>query len=261
VSQARSPRVGIADALPTSAMVPRAPVSTASSSHCTSPSTTWPIPDRPAAAQGISDAELVCLAVVEALLDASSERQWPPLVSSRIGHLAPISAATASGCASSRRPPARCFAMSSWHRSWCVTECQCWTPHRCHARRRGRRSNATSWRATPDTGTAVAPPLVGVRLHILSTPYELARPRARTRERRRTRRAQRPAWARRSWRPPAAIRVHTRRAPSSNPVQLATTRRRLIAYAIKRTMKSIYVDQRDSTSSAEGSIEDRQRPW
>jgi hypothetical protein len=152
----RPPRIGVAPTTSTSReKASCAPSSTTSSSHCMSPSMSWwsPAAGR-AAAPGLSDAELVCLAVAQVLLGYHSERRWLRAVHGRLGHLFPYVCGQAADNRRLRRAAPwspRSWVPWRWPARRGATSGGCWTRPRSPAAPRGRRSSAASWLAGPAT--------------------------------------------------------------------------------------------------------------
>jgi hypothetical protein len=136
-------------------------------------------PWRPAVgiAPKLSDAELVTLAVMQALLGFPSEARWLRYARAHLGHLfptCPSSPATTSACA----PPPRCSSSSSgrWPatRGFGPTTCGWPTPPRWSAAAPPKPSTAPSWPGGPSTAIAPATrATLGLRLHLICTLHGL----------------------------------------------------------------------------------------
>jgi len=110
----------------------------------------------------LTDAELLCLAVAQQLLQVASERRWIRYVHTYLAGLFPHLPGQ-SGFSKRLRAAGPLIAAV-------ITElaretpgpiiCGCWIPLRCRAPPPGRRSSAPSWPATPATATAPATPAI-----------------------------------------------------------------------------------------------------
>jgi hypothetical protein len=105
---------------------------------------------RPGRPPRLSDAELVCLAVAQVLLGCNSERRWLRFVGHRLRHLFPYVPGQ-SGYNRRLRAAAPALRLTLEHlaapRRRGGTSGGCWTPPRCRAAPRGRRSSAVTWPA------------------------------------------------------------------------------------------------------------------
>jgi hypothetical protein len=159
-AETRPPRVGVALATSTSWEAPCTPVSTTSSSHCTSPSTScW--------ARGGDQ-------VTHPGCRTPSWSAWPwPRSCSGSPRSGTGCASRPSGwgtCFRTCRPPRPTIGGCAAPRPWSAwpsttwpstprpggTSCAWWTPPRCRVRHRGRPSSAPRWPAMPATATARA---------------------------------------------------------------------------------------------------------
>ena len=160
-TKTRPPRVGVALATSTSKeKASCTPVSTTSSSHCTSPSTScWNPAAGRAAHQGCPIASWSawrsrrsCWATTpNAAGCGPSMAGW--------GTCSPTSAGrrpTIAGCAARPRWSPRSCGPWRWPARRGATSGGCWTPPRSHAAKAGRPSSARRWPATPATATTPA---------------------------------------------------------------------------------------------------------